>query len=222
MKLVCPLPASSALSEGTGTWTYVLGIGVAVVLLLLVIRRLRAPSAAQLMEQNMRRDARHPLRAWAQAAFLIVTGDGDYAYIGAAEARRMLRNWWDVHGPHELRAALKLLAASGRPDNAWDLVRFIVVSRMGVAASYIDNDDAWDGAYPIAVRLQRAYESWTDLGQAYIQARRQWRRFPLDGSEDDAEMRKLVENVAALRHGMWTRVDYELDLAPDREDWEDA
>jgi hypothetical protein len=213
-------------ADERGPWTYVIWGVCAVVFMWLLVRRLRRPSPARVMERQMRRDARDPLRAWAQAVFMIVTRDCDYAFIAPAEARRMLRNWWDVHGPHELRTALDLLATSGRPDNAWDLVRFMVVARMGVGARYMTNDDAWDAICPIAKRLQNVYRSWTELGQAYVHARRQWRRFPLDGSEDDAEMRRIVDNIAELRHGMWTRIDYEIDLSPDRvhEDggWEDA
>ena len=161
------------------------------------------------MEQALRRDsAADPMRSWVQAAFMLVTRDCDYAYLGEAEARKMLRDWWDVHGPREHRAALAKLENSGRPDNAWDLVRFILVARMGVGAGYLDADESWERIRPIASRLQRSYSGWNELGQSYVQARRQWRRFPLDGSEDDDEMRRIVDNIAGLRHGLWTRIDY--------------
>jgi hypothetical protein len=83
---------------------------------------------------------------------------------------------------------------------------------MGVGAAFMDEDDGWDAIRPIARRLQRTYSNWNELGQAYVQARRQWRKFPLDGSEDDTEMQRIVDNIAELRHGMWTRIDYDTDL----------
>jgi hypothetical protein len=201
------------LEEAPRLWPYVVGGLLALLVFALLIRRLRTPSRAQVMEQKLRRDAVDPMCAWAQAAFMIVSRDCDYAYLGEAEARKMLRDWWDVHGPRELHAALGTLSKSGRADNAWDLVRYMLVARMGVGAGYITNDDAWDEIRPVAMRLQRAYKTWNELGQSYVMARRQWRRFPLDGSEDDAEMKRIVENIAELRHGLWTRVEYGSDLA---------
>lgn len=193
-------------------WPYIAGGVLAVLLLAFIIRRLRTPSRSQVMEQKMRRDATDPLCAWVQAAFMIVTRDCDYAYLSEAEARKMLRDWWDVHGPREHQAALANLAKSGRPDNAWDLIRHVLVTRMGVGAGYISAEDSWDAIRPVAVRLQRVYRNWNELGQSYLQARRQWRHFPLDGSEDDTEMKRIVENIAELRHGMWTRVEYDTPL----------
>jgi hypothetical protein len=198
--------------EETRLWPYVLGAIAAVLLFLLVLHRLRTPSPARVMEQRLRRDAQDPLCAWVQAAFMVVTRDCDYAYLGEAAARKMLREWWDVHGPRELHTVMTQLASSGRPDNAWDLLRFMLVARMGVGAGYLQPDDCWDEIRPVARRLQRAYRGWSELGQAYVQARRQWRKFPLDGSEDDDEMRRIVDNIAELRHGMWTRVAYDTDL----------
>ena len=77
--------------DESSLWPYIVGGVLAVLFFAIVIRRLRTPSRSQMMEQKMRRDATDPLRAWCQAAFMIVTRDCDYAYLGEAEARKMLR-----------------------------------------------------------------------------------------------------------------------------------
>ena len=191
------------IAEHPHLWRWVLfGIGV-VLLLALLLHRLGVPNGRRLMRHRMEEDATDPYKRWVQSVFMMVTGPCDYAYLGEGEVRRMLRHWWSVHGPHEHADALRQLAHNGRPDNAWDLVRFILVARMGVGAGYWRDEECWEAIRPIARRLVRTYRSWSEMAQAYVQARRQWRRLPLDGSLDDPEMRAIVENIADLRHDRW-------------------
>jgi hypothetical protein len=63
-----------------------------------------------------------------------------------------LRDWWDVHGPTDHAKALRELATADRPDNAWDLVRFMVVARLGVGADYLTPDESWHCIRPVACR----------------------------------------------------------------------
>ena len=172
----------------------------------------REPSPAQRRRMRLEDDARHPLRQWAQAAFFVVTGDIDYGHLPRGEARQMLVHWWEVHGPYELRGTLADLEDAGRPDNAWDLLRFMVVARLGVAAQYHADEDAWRRIHPVARRLQASYRSWPEMAQAYVVARRQWKGIAPDGSEDDDGMRRILDHVAALRDGAWRTTAWTMEL----------
>lgn len=191
------------------SWPALLGIAAVVLATLLwVLLRLRGPDSAQIMQQRMEEDATQPLKRWVQSVFLMVTRDCDYAYISPKEARAMLEDWWDIRSRAEFHSALGRLRTPGRPDNAWDLVRFIVVARLGVGASYWRDPESWRHIRPIAVRLQRCYPSWGAMAQAYVQARRSWRSLALDGSQDDAMMRWVVDNITALRDERWHQQDF--------------
>jgi hypothetical protein len=170
---------------------------------------------------RLRADAADPYRRWVQNVFLLVTGDCDYAHLPGAEARRMLAHWWDVYGPLELHRTLRALAsASEAPpepaarDHAWPLVRYILVSRLGVAAGMLPDEVSWDEILPIARRLQAAYPGWRAMAQAYVQARRQWRELPLDGSGDDEGMMNILDNLARLDDTRWKELDYTAELQP--------
>ena len=51
------------------------------------------------------------------------------------------------------------------------------------------------------------------MAQAYVVARRQWKGIAIDGSEDDDGMRRIHDNVARLRDGLWTGVDWDTPLS---------
>ena len=185
------------------------------VLFAIMRRRARARTPKPTMEARLQADAAIPLRRWIQAACMLVTRNCDYGHLGPGEARRMLHRWWHVHGPRDLHNTLDELAHSPHPDNAWELLRYLVVTRLGVAAGMIPEHDGWQAAAPIARRLQRAYDGWPEMAQAYVQARRQWRTLPLDGSEDDDAMRWVVDNLHTLRADLWAKIPFDLDLESD-------
>ncbi|MBL4682956.1 MAG: DUF1266 domain-containing protein [Nannocystaceae bacterium] len=187
---------------------------VGLVAVVWAIIRWRAPSAAQHRATRLASDSGQPLKAWAQGAFLVVTGDLDYGHLPPAQARQMLIHWWETHGPHELLSTLDGLENPDRPDNAWDLLRFIVVARLATAANYLSDDEAWRSIYPVARRLQASYRSWPDMTQAYVVARRQWKGAATDGSEDDGGMRRILDNIANLREGLWERVSWSMPFEP--------
>lgn len=187
-------------------WPWVLA-GAALLLVFTTMWRRRNPAPSR--EDS---DARDPLRRWCQAAMKLVTRDCDYGHLGRGEARRMLQRWWHIHGARELHDTLRELGSSPNPDNAWELLRFILVARLGAAAEMVDDDDAWTMITPIAARLQDAYADWAAMAQAYVTARRQWQELPLDGSEDDDTMRWITDNLQSLRASAWTEVPWDLDL----------
>lgn len=186
-------------------------VGLAVLLIVWAMRRGRIDPAV-LMTQRLERDAADLYRRWVQNAFLVVTGNSDFAYLSRTEAIRMLSSWWEVHGPVEHARTLAGLAAAGRPDNAWDLLRFVLLARLGVAAGWCDDLGCWESIRPIALRLQAAYSDWSTMAQAYVLARRQARELPADGTGDDASTTAIRDNIAHLHGGRWRDMPYRLPL----------
>jgi hypothetical protein len=175
----------------TDHWPIILGAIVGLFFIASLVHRLRAPNRRRAAVDRLKAEAEDPFKAWVQAAFMIVTGDCDYGHLGPGEGRRMLQRWWHVHGAREHTDTLDELADA--PDNAWDLLRFILVARMGVAAGYMSDAQAWEEIRPIAARLRDAYEGWGALGQAY----------------HDDTMRRVVANIEELRAGRWLEVPYQ-------------
>lgn len=143
---------------------------------------------------------------------MVVTGDCDYAYLARADAVRMLSTWWDVHGPNEHRRTLASLADGSRPDNAWDLLRFILLARLGVAGGFLEDTASWSVIRPMALRLQATYPDWSTMAQAYVMARRQARELPADGTGDDESTRTIRDNVAHLHGGVWREIPWRSSL----------
>ena len=156
-----------------------------------------------------REDAKDPFRRWTQGVFGIVSGTLDYADLSTGQARAVLARWWHVHGPRELLGVLDELGDDATPDTAWNLVRYVVVTRLGVGAGWLGRDEAWAMARPIARRLQRGYDGWVALGHAYVVARRAAQGLATDGSEDDAGMRAILEHISVLRDGAWNDVGFQ-------------
>jgi hypothetical protein len=198
----------------TDHWPIILGVFVGVFLVASLLHRLRGPNRKRAAVDRMRAEAEDPFKAWVQAAFLIVTGDCDYGHLGPGEGRRLLQRWWNVHGVRDHVDTLDDLSAA--PDNAWDLLRFIIVVRMGVAAGYLSDEDGWAEIRPIAARLRDAYDGWLAMGHAYLTARRQWQGVALDGTEDDPTMRRIAENIEELRATRWTEVPWDLRFEGER------
>lgn len=193
-------------------WQWVLLGTAALIAFVWLASRRRRESPRRRKRTRAEIDAADPLRRWCQAAVRLVSRDCDYGHLARGEARRMLQRWWHVHGPRELHDTLRNLGTSPNPDNAWELLRFIIVARLGAAAQMVDDDDSWAMLAPIAMRLQYAYDDWSAMAQAYVRARRQWQELALDGSEDNDAMQWITENLQSLRAGTWTQVPWDLEM----------
>ena len=194
------------------TSVIVLLVALGVLALAWAIARLRTPDPERVMRERLESDGRDPFKRWVQSAFLIVTGNCDYAHLARGEALRILARWWEVHGPVEHARTLVSLASSGRPDNAWDLLRFVLVARLGVAAGWIDDGRSWTQIAPIARRLQLAYPDWSAMAQGYLLARRQSRGLAPDGTDDDDAMAAIRDNIAHLSDGRWRELPFRSEL----------
>ncbi len=192
-------------------WQLLLLVVGAVVVLMWLWGRWRGSSKRK-AAANTDPNADDPLHRWCHCACRLVTRNSDYGHLGRGEARRMLQRWWHVHGVRELQDTLRQLSASPNPDNAWELLRFMLVARLGAAAQMLEDDESWEAITPIARRLQDAYDDWAAMGQAYVTARRQWQDLPLDGSGDDDTMEWITDNLQMLRAGAWSETPWDLEL----------
>jgi hypothetical protein len=185
------------------SWPLLVLAGLAALLVLYAfVASLRRPAR---MRARMAADADDPFRRWAQGVFRLVSGDCDYGYLPVREAVSMLARWWDVHGPVEL---LRVLGELERDADAWSGVRFLVVARLGVGAGWLSDGEAWRRARPVARRLQARYETWPELARDYVLARRRAIGICEDGSEDDDDMRAILDNVGRLADSTWAEVPF--------------
>ncbi len=190
-------------------WLVWCAIVVAILAAVMLFARQRGDDGRKdAFRQRLEVDAVDPFKRWTQAVFMIVSGNCDFGHLPRAEAVRILSTWWSVHGPLEFAGALGNLANPGRPDNAWDLIRFILLARLGAAAGHIDDPTSWSKIRPIAIRLQAAYPEWSAMGQAYLMARRQSRSLPLDGTQDDASTSVIRDNIEHLRQTSWRELQF--------------
>jgi hypothetical protein len=210
-RMLAPLAARPSRS----IWPWLLGAAVTAVLVGVAVHRMRRPDPRRRRLSSMESDASDPYKNWVQSVFLIVTGDCDYAHLDRGEARALLQEWWEIHGPRTHAETMRALADADRPDNAWDLVRYIVLARLGVAAQYMSDEESWEAIRPIAHRLQHAYSNWRPMAQAYVAARRQWRGLALDGSEDDEQMQNIISNIGRLADTRWQSLAFRSDLELD-------
>src|SRR4051812_16568100 len=56
----------------------------------------------------------------------------------------------------------------------WNYTRAVNLARWGYAASYLQEQQAWEIIMPAAARLQHTFSSWQELGQTYLAARTKW------------------------------------------------
>ena len=166
-------------------WPLALGATLTAAAGLWLVLRWRARPDARLAD-----DARDPYRRWVQNAFLLVTGDCDYAHLPGSEARRMLAHWWDVYGPVELQRTLARLARQipytaameiilgGEPVSADFALRCGLVTRVVPHADTLSVATEWAHkvaeAAPLALALAKQVvvrTSGIPLAEAYAGAR---------------------------------------------------
>lgn len=190
-------------------WLAAVGV---VLLVLFVGARLQRNRHVARMRERMRKDAASAAHHWVQCVFRIITGEDDYAYMPRSEALAVLARYWSIEHPYDLRQVLDELERDGRAEPAWNLVRFMVLARLGVGAGFLPEATAWRRLLPVARRLQQHYETFDAIAQTYVRERRRWLGLPLDGATDDAETRAILGNIVRLETTVWPNVAYDTRL----------
>lgn len=108
------------------------------------------------------------LRRWAGAACGIAFGRREIEGVPESWARLMLARDWSLRSGPPIRLAAEQLLGASSGNVAWDVVRGIVVMRLGVAASLVE-DAAFVEYLGRAHRLLRsAYSGWDEVRDAYV------------------------------------------------------
>ncbi len=94
-----------------------------------------------------------------EAQFLVYCDRHSVDAVGIAKLRVVWRNRND---------------SSGHSLLAWDLCRNNWVAGQAYVAGYLSETEAWTRIMPAARRLQAAYQSWEEMGHAYLEGREYW------------------------------------------------
>lgn len=97
---------------------------------------------------------------------------------------------------------------------AWDYLRYIHLCRMGFAASWLDEGEAWQGILAAAQVLQSRYESWQEMGESFLHAREFWSIVEMnkDGQAYQQVLRKLLtEPESPWQQLAWNMPLYQTD-----------
>lgn len=151
-----------------------------------------------------------PRRAWVQGASQILMRLHDNAYLEEELIRTMLRESWGLSGPSDLDATVSRLVSTEK--NAWGLLRAMLLLRSGVAVGWLSNEASFARCFEVGRELQAVYQSWDALGEAALRARRRFFGMAEDGSQDDEDMREVVESVRYLRSTLWKTTPWDRPL----------
>ncbi len=164
-----------------------------------------------LLTIRRRRAHVRPLELWGHAAYSLWTGGEDCARWPADRATDALKDWYDVEDTEGLQAQLDGLLEGETDSRAWDLCRAIDVSRIGLAAAYLDKEEAWALVRVYAETLQASYRTWPELAKAFERGMHAWQD---ERGIDDPRVRGRVEhNLVYLRAKVWPHIEFGADLS---------
>ena len=95
----------------------------------------------------------------------------------------------------------------------WDHARALLLYRLGHMVGWFDEPYCWEHMLPLAENIQKHYRSWTDMAEAYLEARLLW-----NGAAEDAGMqanRQAVNEITADPDSPWNTLDWQLSLHAD-------
>lgn len=154
---------------------------------------------------------RSPLERWARGAYGLLTGGQDFGELGEQEARGLLESPWGVENAAQLRATIERLEDGDSDELAWDLIRVILLARLGAAAGYLEPATSWEAVRRVGARLQAGYPDWEELGRAYARGRSAW--LSGRGIEEPSDHALVDRNMDVLSRRIWPRVEYRVPLA---------
>lgn len=151
-----------------------------------------------------------PIARWARGAYGLLTGGDDFGELGEDEAQALLESPWGVHDARALEREINRLEAGDTDNEAWDLIRVILLARLGYSAGYVDESASWQTVTRVALRLQASYEGWRPLGEAYARGRSEWLS---SRGIDERSNHDLVErNMQVLAVKVWPKIEFRAPL----------
>jgi hypothetical protein len=157
-----------------------------------------------------RAGARAPVERWARGAYGLLTGGQDFGELGREEAQGLLESPWGVEDARALHSTIEALEAADSDELAWDLIRVILLARLGAAAGYLDAATSWAVVSRVGARLQTHYPDWDALGRAYARGRGTW--LTARGIDEPSNHALVERNMQVLTRQVWARVEYRTPL----------
>lgn len=183
-------------------------LGVVGAVYALVAQRRRGKDPEVLAAADRLADQR---RGWVQGATFILQRGWDNAYVEADVIRTMLGNAWGLNSAEELQAQVSTLLSEG--DDAWTLLRAMLLVRSAVAVGWMTNDASFLRCYEIGGKLQQRYPSWAAMSADVLRSRRERFGMPIDGSADNEGMAEVAASAAYLAKTHWKEIPWQLTLS---------
>jgi len=129
----------------------------------------------------------------------------------AAARRQLLLAAWEIRSREDLREEIEKLLKDDRDPAriGWNYPRTINLARLGYAAVYLQEDEAWGYIVPAAERLQKTFSSWQEVGQIYLKTRAAWYSSAI-GDRRQAEWAYRV--LLSDQDSPWRKYPWNLDL----------
>ncbi len=147
---------------------------------------------------------------WFRGAYSLWTGGEDSGEWDDDEARKCLNSWYSASNADKFRRVIKDLRKGQTGNKAWDLVRALDLLRIGTAAGFIDEEECWTESAKIGTELQRAYNSWEKLAEAFEEGMNDWQRS--SGIDDPGQLGRVQRNLPVLRKEIWPLASYGMRL----------
>lgn len=98
---------------------------------------------------------------------------------------------------------------------AWDQLRYIENCGLGYLAGYLDEETTWENINSVAQVLQSRYDSWEDLGDAYLMAREFWS--VVDFKKTGKTYEKVFSRLLTDKKSPWNQIAWDMSLIPKSE-----
>ena len=93
----------------------------------------------------------------------------------------------------------------------WDYSRYIFLCREGYLVGYLTAEEAWERIMPVAMTIQRTFDSWADLGRNYLIGREFWSYE--ETRKNSSLFRHAYEKLLNDSASPWKRNPWNMDLS---------
>ena len=93
---------------------------------------------------------------------------------------------------------------------AWDQLRYMENCGLGYLAGYLDEETAWENLNSVAKALQSRYDSWKDMGEAYLMGREFWSA--IDYSKKGRMYEKTLNRLLSDKRSPWNQIKWDMPL----------
>jgi len=93
---------------------------------------------------------------------------------------------------------------------AWDQLRYMENCGLGYLAGYLDEETAWENLNSVAKALQSRYNSWKDMGEAYLMGREFWSA--IDYRKKGRLYEKTLNRLLSDKRSPWNQIKWDMPL----------